>query len=178
MGLDSVELVIAVEDTFGISIPDREAAAMITPALLISYVQRAVSSKPISRPCLSQRAFHHIRASLCEVTKCPVEEIRLETRLNDLFPKNDRRQRWDEFRSVSGLQSLPNLTFGRGILFLTKRVKDLVSREIYAMAEILRVTDTWSDQEVRSVVRHIISEQLDIKRFNDSDEFVRDLGLD
>lgn len=178
MGLDSVELVLAVEETFGISIPDRDAAEMITPALLISHVQQAVSSKPIQRPCLSQRAFHRIRASLCEVTKLPCREIRLETRIDHLFPKNDRRQRWDDFRSVTGLRSLPNLTFGRGTLFSPKRVKDLVSLEVSAMSEVLRGTGNWTDQEVRSVVRLIISEQLGIKHFGDSDEFVRDLGVD
>lgn len=178
MGLDYVEIVLAVEETFGISIPDREAATLITPARLIAHVQQAVESKPVLRPCLSQRAFHRIRAHLCEVTRLPSKEIRLETRIDCLFPKDDRRQRWDAFRSVTGLQSLPNLTFGRGTLFSPKIVKDLVSHEVSAMSETLRASGSWTDQEVRSVVRLIISEQLGIKHFEDSDEFVRDLGVD
>lgn len=178
MGLDSVELVLAVEETFGISIPDGDASTLITPALLISYVQRAVSSKPVQRPCLSQRAFHRVRSSLCEVTEFSRSDIRLETRIDHLFPKSDRQQRWDTFAVVTGLRSLPRLTLGRGTLFAPKLVRDIVSFEIGAMSETNRVTGDWTDQEVRSVVREIISEQLGIKRFNDTDEFVRDLGVD
>ena len=87
MGLDAVELVIAVEEAFNIVIPDAVAAEMITPAIMISYVQKAVAS-------------------------CP-----------------DRARRW-------------------------------------------------THDEVRQIVRQIISEQLGVKNFNDTDEFVRDLGID
>jgi acyl carrier protein len=87
MGLDAVELVMAVEETFGIAIPEADAAKMITPAMMIEYVQNAVAS-------------------------CP-----------------ERSQRW-------------------------------------------------TNDEVRRVIRQIISEKLCVKNFNDTDEFVRDLGLD
>ncbi len=176
MGLDTVEIVMAVEQTFGISIPNRDAEKMLTPAHLISYVQQAVSSKPIQQPCLTQRAFHRVRASLCEVTEFPRREIRLETRIDHLFPEDDRPWRWDAFREASGLLSLPHLIFGRGTLLLPKHVKDIVSLEVSTMSKELRATGNWTDQEVRSVVRLIISEQLGIKHFDDSDEFIRDLG--
>lgn len=87
MGLDAVELVIAVEKAFNIDIPDAVAAEMITPAIMISYVQNVVAS-------------------------CP-----------------DRSRRW-------------------------------------------------THDEVRQIIRQIISEQLGVKKFNDTDEFVRDLGVD
>lgn len=45
MGLDAVELVVAVEEKFGITIPDAVAAQMITPAVMISYVQEVVGQK-------------------------------------------------------------------------------------------------------------------------------------
>jgi acyl carrier protein len=86
MGLDSVELVVAVEEAFGITIPNADAAEMITPAIMISFVQNAVAS-------------------------CP-----------------DRSQRW-------------------------------------------------TPEEVRQVVRQIITDQLGVKNLNDTDEFVRDLGV-
>lgn len=177
MGLDSVELVLAVEETFGISISDEDAAHMITPALLISHVQRAVLSAPVQRPCLSQRAFHRIRNGICNVTNFPRSEVRLDTLINHLFPKAERHQRWNDFRSFAGIQRLPNLTFGRGSLFSPKRVRDLIPLAITSMAEEFRSTRDWTHQEVRSVVRLIITEQLGIKNFNDDDEFVRDLGL-
>ena len=38
MGLDTVELVIAVEEKFGISIPNEDAARLYTPRLVIDYL--------------------------------------------------------------------------------------------------------------------------------------------
>lgn len=178
MGLDGVELVLAIEETFGISISDGDAPALVTPAMLIKHVQAAVASKPKSKPCLSQRAFHWVRSRLCEVTNVSRREIKLDTRINRIFPKETREQKWKDFRSASNMTRLPDLRFGRGTLFSPTRVRDLVRLQISLMSEELRNTGTWTDQEVRMVVRHVISEQLGIKDFDDNDEFVRDLGLD
>ncbi len=40
-----MELVAAIEKKFGITIPDAVAAQMITPAIMITYVQEAVVRK-------------------------------------------------------------------------------------------------------------------------------------
>ena len=178
MGLDSVELVLAVEETFGISIPDGEAAKLQTPGLLIKHVQIAVASKPKRKPCLSQRAFHRVRMHLCEVTDTPRREIELETRIKHIFPKETRKEKWRAFRAASNMMSLPDLKLGFGTWFSPTKVRDLVSAQISLMAEELQSNGTWTDQEVRTVVRSVISEQLGITEFDDGDEFVRDLHVD
>ncbi len=53
MGLGGVELVIAIEETFGITISDADAEGLVTPRILIDYVISAVGSAPKARPCLS-----------------------------------------------------------------------------------------------------------------------------
>ena len=45
MGLDSVELVIAIEQHFGIEISDEEAGAMQTPGDVYEYVLEALAKK-------------------------------------------------------------------------------------------------------------------------------------
>jgi acyl carrier protein len=44
MGLDIVEFVIAVEGSFGIDIPDKDAESLETPRLLIEYLGRHLAT--------------------------------------------------------------------------------------------------------------------------------------
>ena len=178
MGLDFIELILVVEENFGISIPNADAPTVTTPELLISYVQQAVSSKPFLQPCLSQRAFHRVRFQFGKVTGTSRRTIRINTNLVDLLPKDTRQKRWDDFRNLSGLKSLPNLSDRNWMKFSPVSVKDIVIQEVMALSKIIRITGCWSDQEVRTAVRSIISYQLGIDKFKDCDEFVRDLGVD
>jgi len=178
MGLDAVELVIAVEETFGIAIPDAVAVEMITPALLIKHVQDVVGASTDSRPCISQRAFYQVRADLMKTTGLQRAAITPNTSISTLFPRRSRKVDWEAFRAQSFLRSLPDLRFGRGWLFAPSSVRDLVSSAVAQQADCLTTSRSWSLGEVREVIRHIISEQLGIKHFVDTDEFVRDLGVD
>ena len=45
------------------------------------------------------------------------------------------------------------------------------------MSNDMREEQSWTSDEVRQIVRQIISEQLGVEKFRDTDEFVRDLGL-
>jgi acyl carrier protein len=177
MGLDSVELVIATEEAFGIAIPDAEAAAMITPAHLISHVQRAVASTSDQKACISLRAFHRVRASLMRSVGARRSEVALHTRIDALFFGSRRADLWDSFRQDSSLAALPDLRFGRGWIFSPTTVRDLVSIAVSQNANELREARSWTDEEVRQIVREIIRDQLGIDKFRDSDEFVRDLGV-
>jgi acyl carrier protein len=177
MGLDAVELVIAVEEAFGIAISDAEASAMLTPAHLISHVQRAVASTQDRKACITLRAFHRIRASLMRSVGASRSEVALHVRIGALFPASRRSQLWDSFRQQSSLAALPALRFGRGWIFSPRTVRDLVSVAVAQKANELREERSWTDEEVRQVVREIIRDQLGIDKFRDSDEFVRDLGL-
>ena len=178
MGLDSVELIIAVEEAFGIAIPDAVAAEMITPARLISHVQDAIGSSVDRKACISLRAFHHVRASLMRSTGVSRPKVALDTRINALFVGARRSELWDLFRQDSALAALPELRFGRGWIFSPTSVKDLVSVAVAEKAKELSETRSWTHDEVRQVVRQIIKTQLGISKFSDSDEFVRDLGVD
>ena len=178
MGLDCVELVIAVEQAFGIAIPDAVAAEMITPAILISYVQETVGSTGDRKACISLSAFHRIRASLMRSLGVSRSEVTLDTRISILFPTPRRSELWDSFRHDTSLAGLPDLRFGRGWIFSPTTVKDLVSVALAQKANELREDRSWTHEEVRQVVRQIIRDQLGINKFRDTDEFVRDLGVD
>ena len=63
MGLEGIEIVLAVEETFGITIPDADASRMQTPAELIAFIETHVPTV-YSRDCLTQRFVLSVAARL------------------------------------------------------------------------------------------------------------------
>jgi hypothetical protein len=63
MGLDTVELVLAIEDEFGIRISDRIAQTLRTPGDVADYVMTRVRTEANSL-CLAQAGFYRVRAAL------------------------------------------------------------------------------------------------------------------
>jgi len=107
MGLDSVELVMAFEEAFGVAIEDAEAAKMITPRDVILYIvqNRGIGTKTL---CLTRRAFHRIRKRLMEVGIERVA-IRLGAPLEQFFPEHSRRALWAQARGPISNSQWPEL---------------------------------------------------------------------
>ncbi len=93
MGLDSVEIVMEVENTFGIRIPDKDVEKILTVGdfhnLVWEYVKDSKSAK-----CKSQSLFYKLRKSLNETIQIPKEKINPATMLSDIIPKDNRRELW------------------------------------------------------------------------------------
>ena len=65
MGLDSVELVLEVEEEFEITINDADAEQLRTPRQLAAYVfVRLKNAQESEGACLSQAAFYRLRKVL------------------------------------------------------------------------------------------------------------------
>jgi acyl carrier protein len=89
MGLDAVEIVMEVEEAFGISLEDAEAEKIHTPRELIDAVLGKVAHADGSA-CLTQRAFHLVRRSLMNRLGLKRAQITPAVRLADLAPKPTR----------------------------------------------------------------------------------------
>ena len=64
MGLDSVEIILAAEEEFGIEIPDADAARMITVGDLQAFI--VVESRRLGRPDRdADDIFARLRAIIC-----------------------------------------------------------------------------------------------------------------
>lgn len=64
MGLDSVEIILTVEEEFGLEIPDSEAARMITVGDLQAFI--VVELRRLGRPEMDSAAvFERLRAIIC-----------------------------------------------------------------------------------------------------------------
>ena len=85
MGLDLVELVIGVEDAFGISIPNSDAEKLTTPRKLIEYLNGRLLREE-TPSCLTQRAFYQLRAQAVELARVERRDIKPTTEWSSLFP--------------------------------------------------------------------------------------------
>ena len=107
MGLDSIEILMKVEKTFDISIPDLEAEKIITIADFHNSVWRHLEGK-YSDKCKSQGLFYKLRQAIIDTFKFPRHDYKPGTSLNNIFPKQNRRQVYFNFAGANNLK-LPDL---------------------------------------------------------------------
>lgn len=94
MGLDFVELIMRTEETFGISIPDKEAEKLETVDKLYHYVLNKIETAH-EHACLTSFMFYRIRRALMEQFGLARGQIRPDRLLEDLIPQEERREKWN-----------------------------------------------------------------------------------
>jgi hypothetical protein len=108
MGLDLVELVIRIEDTFEITIPDNVATQLTTPGKVIDFIFSQVeTSNEFS--CLSQQSFYFLRERFVPFLNLPRKDFRPKTQLESLFPIENRKLVWERLKTEIGDSVLPEL---------------------------------------------------------------------
>ena len=108
MGMDGVEIVMTVEERFGIEISNDEAERIVKPRELIEQIATKVHAAPDS-VCLSRRAFHKVRRALVKDFNISRQTVRPSSRFKDLFPAGGRRERWIALRHRLGAARWPEL---------------------------------------------------------------------
>lgn len=111
MGLDSVELVIAIEEAFGIDIPDEDAQRIVTARDVIDYVYPRIQHRQ-GKPCPTQSAFHRLRAALGPQP----EPLRPATQLQQLLPRGRRRAQWPAIGCALGVRAWPRLQWPKWVV--------------------------------------------------------------
>jgi hypothetical protein len=114
MGLDAVELLMAVEEKFGISIADEEA----TKTRTVGDLKRLVCAKldvAGAAGCLTQRAFHLIRKKATAEFGVLRRNLRPDTPLASFLPQSTRRKSWQHFQLALGVAQLPELVRPHGV---------------------------------------------------------------
>jgi len=191
MGLDGVEIILSVEEEFGISLSDAEAESICTPRDLIEIVCQKLNveedldsdfeNEELSLThYISQRAFYKVRTELIETIAVKRSNVQLHTRIEDLFPKYKGAGQWKLFVRSLGIwgRSIPwHGSWWSGHI-APRTVKDVVEELVEQNPSYLSAYGKWSRSRVRELIRQIISEQLRVYDFDDDSEFVRDLGMD
>ncbi|MCL2346090.1 MAG: hypothetical protein FWC58_09605 [Desulfobulbus sp.] len=117
MGLDGVELVLAVEEEFGIPIDDADAATLVTPGMLSDYViARLGNVGGIKGRCLSQAGFYRIRSALVRQFGARRNEVRPDSPITNFLNGKIRKQ-WVQLQKAIDAPHLPGLQCKKRIAY-------------------------------------------------------------
>ena len=120
MSLDDVELMMMLEDDFGIEITDEEAQEVLTDGTvgrLYDYVVEKTQGRPRPSPptvCVSSNVFYRVRRGLMEVCGAARTSVRPATPTESLLPAAERREQWQALQAAIGLR-LPALRRPAGL---------------------------------------------------------------
>lgn len=107
MGLDTVELVIAIEDAFEVRIANADAAKLTTPAEVTDYLMSRVRTDN-DDPCPSQAGFYRIRSVLITQFGMPRQQIHPDSAWSELF-KGDIPNAWRKLGDALAADNFPRL---------------------------------------------------------------------
>jgi hypothetical protein len=109
MGLDGVELVMSIEEAFGITITDAEAQSCVTPAKLIDLVFGKLRVGD-ERLCISQRAFYLLRKGLTRTLGASRRKVDLGTDIRSFITGGSQREAWEDLKTAVQARSWPALS--------------------------------------------------------------------
>ena len=178
MGLDSVELVMGWEETFGVTIANAEAELIRTPRMAMELFAAKLGATDESRgACLSLRAFARLRQGLVTGANVPRSSIRPEASLGDLIPFLNRKSQWRAVQAAANLHRLPRI--GLGGLFLPKTLRELTNWAVAHGASALKAPgEIWTRAEIRAAVRAGVQCVTGVRDFTDDADLIYDLGID
>jgi hypothetical protein len=183
VGLDIVCFVLRVERTFGVRIPDREAARLATPRHVIDCLHRLLPRAAVAN-CPTQRTFYAIRRELRVRLGARVLPLRPGTILADVLPPGTGARVWAEVGEALGIRSWPRATARN---WLT----DLLTTHVVTIGDAVRETsgyltpalkpagDSWSWPEIACVVDRIVRDEFAVTGDDLLDaRFIDDIGAD
>jgi acyl carrier protein len=104
MGLDTVELVMEIEEAFDITIPDDRASRMVTVDDVYEFILEKTSDSNLEcRACLSAAAFYELRKQVKSLGLMN-GRFRPRTKLDKVLPRKGRRSYWQTLSSKMDLR--------------------------------------------------------------------------
>lgn len=175
MGLDTVELVMAWEQTFSIEMDETNVVQMRTTSEVIDFIYGKVKSPgKEDNGSLTIRAFSRLRKGLRETGY--TKKIVLNTKVARFLDGSCKRDQINQVLISSGFEPLGRLPFG--IQIVGGRIVDLLTSVVISDHKTLRKPNLgWSRLQIREVVRAVMQLQLDLRGFSDHADIVEDLGV-
>ncbi len=105
MGLDGVEMIMEVEDRFGIEIPMEAFPRMVTVGDLFDHILAALKPRATEPTCLSALAFLSLRRAA--TTLGARERLRPRDSTDAILPRSGRIEYWSRLQRESELRLPP-----------------------------------------------------------------------
>lgn len=180
MGLDSIEILMKVEETFGIKIPDQEAEQILTVGDFHNTVWRQLSDK-YSDKCKSQYLFYKLRKSFADTFNFSPQLLKPDTPPEQIFPITNRRQEYLSFANTANLK-LPDLVLTEpwATLLMAFGVATIIGGLVISLLLInLSGFSKWTllMPVAGMILTFILSELLNLKRTAIQEKTVREFTL-
>ena len=186
MGLDLVELLIAVETAFDLDISDDQAGDIITPRDLIAHLaSRLPRADAASRLCLGQRAFYRLRMACQDQLGLDRSQLRPTTSVVAILAPHARKQQWRSIQQRIGATVWPGLRHnplmiklrGADVLTLGQTASQLAQ---WHPALLKDAGSGWTVAEIEHIVISILKELcgIDMRRYSLDSTFTDGLGLE
>jgi acyl carrier protein len=183
MGLDTVELVMAFEDEFCLSIPDKEAEKIQTIRDTVDYIVRTLESQRPPGTCATAYRFYAIRSALQIEYGLDRRQVRPSSEIARLLVDDRQQMTWPRFAARNGL---PVPRFGwfapaaQRVPALGVRIRDLMNQNDDSLKRYFDQRGHVDRQAVFQKVRQIVSEQLGVPeaRIHLRTNYINDLNAD
>lgn len=177
MSLDTLELTMAIEDAFGIPIPDDVAIRMTTPRETIAFFEARLPAEPAER-CTTQRTFYVLRSAIREALGTS-KRLSPTTTLLELAPAREWRDLWPKVRAAGAASDWPKHLTWCDAPGSEVRLRDLT---LYLATQPMPQTPApdvpWTRERIELTVRRCVHESTGLLNFGLDDKYVDDMGLD
>ncbi|BDD10329.1 hypothetical protein FUAX_27610 [Fulvitalea axinellae] len=102
MGLDSVEFHSAIEENFGVSIPETQAGEGRASGEIADYIFGKVKAKP-NRKCLQQIVLYRLRKAFVSMGNME-DDVKPDSIIVDLLKGDDIQQSWKKLSHEVGFE--------------------------------------------------------------------------
>ncbi len=182
MGLDSVELVLAIEEEFGLEYSDEDPFPLTTVGEAFNYLRKKLTKIP-PEDCLTQRVFYKLRRGLIENYGLQRHLISPDTVLSQLISVKEIEEGWPYLQMFIDLKT-PSYKKAREIFGLEFNVEMLTIRQIVQRLIDLNIEKlnvlTPEDKEIWDRLVNTIHQQVNasLDEITMDASFARDLGVD
>jgi hypothetical protein len=179
MGLDTVEIVLEIEEAFGIHIPDEVAANLLTLQDVTDYVTGQVTTIP-QETCKTQQIYYRLRRGFRSQIPALAGDLDLRMALKDVLHRDQWSRVWTAVRKQVGEDYWPeDIPWPRLLAPGPVTVKDLVYYVAFALPKPnVEQADPWTRERIALQVRDIVKDYTRDVSFKRTARFVKDLGID